>query len=158
MRRLSTAVLLGLALAFLSHGASAADKTTDKKTTNPYQMKLPVPDLDIPVDLTVWKGSFQITKVTYDADERKVVFLLKTQRAFQFTDDGFVAPLRFFDEDGVNLVAGDGTNLKFESDITKLKVGEMTRIYLTLPDEDTLKKAKKGQAVIKGFFANPDKK
>jgi hypothetical protein len=94
--------------------------------------------------------------VTHDQDNNQVVFLLKTKRAFKFTDDGFTAPLRFYDEDGVSLVKD--ANLKFEAKLTTLKVGENTRLYLTLPDEDTLKKTKKCQAVIKGFFADPDKK
>jgi hypothetical protein len=136
---------------------AAADKTGGPKPAGPYLIKLPIPDRNIPVDLSVWKGSFLVTKVAYEPDERKVVFTLKTERAFQFTDDGFVAPLRLFDEEGVNLASEKETNLKFEGDITKLKVGDTTRMYLALPDEEILKKVKRGQAIIKGFFADKKK-
>jgi hypothetical protein len=155
MRRLISWTAFGLAIA-LAADATAQTSSKDKTKSPAGSIKLPIPDYEIPCDVSVWKDSFTILKVSHDKDNNQVVFLLKTKRAFAFTDDGFVAPMRFFDEDGVNLV--NEANLKFEADITKLKVGENTRMYLTLPDEDTLKKTKKCQAVIKGFFANPDKK
>jgi hypothetical protein len=156
MRKLISWTALGLAIALASDAPAQTSSKDKNKTPAGATLKLPIPDFEIPCDVSVWKDSFTILKVTHDKDNNQVVFLLKTKRAFAFTDDGFTAPLRFFDEDGVNLV--NDANLKFEADITKLKVGENTRLYLTLPEEDTLKKTKKCQAVIKGFFANPDKK
>lgn len=156
MRKLFAWTVLGLALALVTDAAAQTSSKDKGKTTGGASIKLPIPDYEIPCDVSAWKDSFTILKVTHDKDNNQVVFLLKTKRAFAFTDDGFTAPMRFFDEDGVNLVKD--ANLKFEGDITKLKSGENTRMYLTLPDEDTLKKTKKCQAVIKGFFANPDRK
>src|SRR5262249_3004329 len=120
MRKLISFIALGLTVALVAD-ASAQTSSKDKtKTPAGASIKLPIPDYEIPCDISVWKDSFTVLKVTHDKDNNQVVFLLKTKRAFAFTDDGFVAPLRFFDEDGVNLV--NDTNLKFEADITKLKV------------------------------------
>ena len=55
--------------------------------------------------------------------------------------------LRFLDEDNVNMV--EGKNLRFANDITKLRIGDTTRLYLTLPDEGVLNKTKKCEAVNK---------
>jgi hypothetical protein len=159
MRKLISLVALGLTIACVVDAAaqtSSKDGSSSKDKMPAGSIKLPIPDHEIPCDVSVWKDSFTILKVTHDQDNNQVVFLLKTKRAFKFTDDGFTAPLRFYDEDGVSLVKD--ANLKFEAKLTTLKVGENTRLYLTLPDEDTLKKTKKCQAVIKGFFADPDKK
>src|SRR5262245_41373778 len=84
-------------------GDVVSQTSPGQKNTNPYVFKLPIPEFDIPCDVSVWKGSFQITKVSHNKDEGKVVFLLKTLKQFKFTDDGFTAPLRFFDEDNVSL-------------------------------------------------------
>ena len=48
---------------------TGTDSISAQGAALPYQMNLPVPDFEIPLDVTVWKGSFQITKVTYDADD-----------------------------------------------------------------------------------------
>jgi len=136
--------------------APTTRKEKEERKLPPGHILLPVPDCDIPCDISVWKDSFALVKVTHSKDDNQIVFLLKTKRQFAFTDDGFTAPMRFFDHDGVNLV--NYANLKFEQNITTLKVGENTRLYLTLPDEKTLKKTKRCEAVIKGFFANPERK
>jgi len=155
MRQVIVAFSILALMAALTGRADGQTKKVDPKSKDPYLAKLPIPDYDIPLDVTIWKPHFLLVKTTYDADESKVVFLLKSKRLFTFTDDGFVAPLRFLDEDGVNLIKDK--NLKFDPQITKLKVGELTRCYLTLPDEEILKKTKKAQAVLQGFFTK-DKK
>jgi hypothetical protein len=135
---------------------SHADAQENRPT--PVYVDLPIPDHDIPCNIGAWRGSFTLLRMDYEKKDkdRQIVFLLRTERKFTFGDDGFTATLRFLDEDNVNMV--EGKNLRFANDITKLRIGDVTRLYLTLPDEGVLNKTKKCEAVNKGFFTDPDKK
>ncbi|MGE3803727.1 MAG: hypothetical protein AB7K24_03525 [Gemmataceae bacterium] len=129
---------------------SQSDEQLTTITPDGYAFRMPVPGYNIPMDVSVWKGHFQIKRIDYEKDMHRLVFLLQTDRPFAFTDDGFTAPMRFYDADSVSMV--EQPNLKFEHNITTLQPGERTRLYLTLPDDEILKKTKSAKAVLKGFF------
>lgn len=139
-------------VALLGYGSNEArpqskkDSTAKKTSDN----KFPVPDFEIPMDLKAWKTNFIIQKITYNKDDNQIVFLVKAKKNFTFTDDGYDHPFEFIDEDGVSL--SKEKNLKWEKEAKGLRMGEVTRVTLEVPDEDTLKKAKKCQAVVRGFF------
>jgi hypothetical protein len=147
MRR---ALLLLMGICATAYYSAPASAQTKKSAKDPYVVKLPIPEYEIMCDLTAWKMDFIVQKTTYDEENKEIVFLLKSRRAFTFTDDGFLAPLRFLDEDGVNMIKDK--NLRFDPEPIKLKAGEVTRCYLSLPDEDILKKTKKARAILMGIF------
>jgi len=151
MRRLVPCFVLSALMVAVAGPAEAQQPARP----TPSYIDLPIPGHRIPCNIADWRGNFSCLRTEYDREENRVVFLLQTQRKFSFTDDGFANNLRFIDEDGVNLV--DGKNLKFANDITKLRVGDTTRLYLTLPEEDVLQRTKKCEVVNKGFFTDPDK-
>jgi hypothetical protein len=157
MRFVIPCLALAALIALAADGRGDSKDTTEKDTkkTAAGSIKLPVPDVELTCDITAWKDSFILQKMTYNKEDNKIVFLLKTRRMFKFTDDGFVAPMQFLDEEGVNL--NKDNKMEFEHDITKLKPGELTRLTLTLPDEETLKKTKKCKIVLQGFFTDKKK-
>ena len=109
-----------------SAAVSETDKT--KPATKPegnigYMVKLPIPDADVTCNLSLWKGSFTIKKMTYDNDKKQVVFVLEAVRDFTFEDDGFEA-IKFYDEDGVDMI--QKKNITYDADPRKLKAGEST--------------------------------
>jgi hypothetical protein len=126
-----------------------------KGVTTTATDKLPVPKYKIPMDLSAWKRTFTIQKVTYDPESEELVFLVKSKKNFTPFDDGYDHPFEFLDEDGVNMTSAK--NLKWDKDPKGLRMGELTRIHLSLPDEEILEKAKKCQAVVQGFFNKGNK-
>ena len=129
----------------------AGDKDAGGEKTYPgSESKLPVPDHRIPMDLSSWRKVFSISKMTYNKDDNHIVFLVKARRNMTFKDDGYDAPFSFLDQDGVNLTPQK--NLSWEHEVKSLHMGDATRVTLDLPDDETLQKAKKCRAVVKGFF------
>jgi S1-C subfamily serine protease len=130
--------------------------TEKKGVTTTATDKLPVPKYNkIPMDLSAWKRTFTIQKITYDPENEELVFLVKAKKNFAFTDDGYDHPFEFLDEDGVNMT--NVKNLKWDKDPKGLRIGEATRVHLSLPDEEILDKTKKTQAVVQGFFNKGNK-
>ena len=142
-RPLATALFFALLALCLTPAGSQAQSSSGGD-------KLPVSDHKIPMDLSAWKRVFSITKTSYNKDDNNIVFLVKAKKTFNFQDDGYDAPFQFIDKDGVNLTTQK--NVTWEHDVKTLRIGEATRVTLELPDEETLGKAKKCKAVVKGFF------
>jgi hypothetical protein len=131
---------------------ATTDKTapaqTDKgKSTD--QIKLPIPDSDITCNVSLWRGAFNVKKVTYDTENKQIIFVLEAMRNFTFKDDGFDS-IKFYDEDGVDLIRKK--NVQFEVAPKDLKSGESTRARMDVPDARILKQTKKCTAVASGFF------
>jgi hypothetical protein len=147
MRRLGGFVVLLVLFACATDTAWSQGTKAKPKTTGD---KLPVPDHAIPMDLSAWRQNLVIKKMTYNKDDNQVVFLVQAKKNFAFTDDGYDAPFEFLDEDGVSMT--QAKNLKWDKVPKDLRFGELTRVYLELPDDEILDKAKKARAVVKGFF------
>src|SRR5271165_4707352 len=84
MRKLISCTALGLAIAFVADtaaqtsskdkpktGADAAAQPSGKDKMPAGSIKLPIPDFEIPCDVSVWKDSFTIVKVTHDSDNNQ---------------------------------------------------------------------------------------
>jgi hypothetical protein len=141
----STAWLLLL----LPGTGSSQTAPTKPPSKSPYLVELPIPAHLIPCDLSLWRGSFSITRVAYDREANQVVFLLKALRDFKVTDDGFES-IKFFDEDNVDLI--QKKNVKIVPDATQLKRGEATRARMDVPEVEILRQTRRAAAVASGFF------
>jgi hypothetical protein len=147
MVRLGGLVVL---LAVFALSSDLAWSQATKAKPAPKGDRLPIPDHALPMNLAAWKQVFIIQKMTYNKEDGEILFLVKAKKNFAFTDDGYDAPFEFLDEDGVNLV--NEKNLRWEKEPKELRAGEVTRVYLTVPDDEILEKTKKTRAVVKGFF------
>jgi hypothetical protein len=142
-------VRLGGLVVLLAVFALSTDLAWAQETkASPRGDQLPVPDRAIPMDLSAWKPNLVIKKMTYNKDDNQVVFVVQAKKNFTFTDKGYDAPFEFLDEEGVSMT--QGKNLRWEKEPRKLRQGEATRVYLELPDDEILTKAKKARAVVNG--------
>jgi hypothetical protein len=145
--------LVGFALVLVvlvAHSTPARSQKSDSKKDAATGDKLPIPDQQIPMNISAWKKVFAIEKISYDKENNQVVFLVKAKKNFTFKDDGYDATFEFLDDEGVSLTKGK--NLSWEKEPKELRNGEKTRVTLEIPDDETLQKTKKARAVVKGFF------
>ncbi len=151
-----TALLLMLLHSYSwSQAVQSKQKGNSKsKRLPPNSVKLPIPDYDIVCNLSLWKGSFVVTKVTYDKDENQVVFLLRALRDFTFKDDGFES-IKFFDEDDVDMIKQK--NVKFDPEPKKgLKRGERTRAGWRSPMRKSSRRPRDAPLSLRGSSRKND--
>jgi hypothetical protein len=142
--------VIGLILLLVLLAADSNTAWSQKSESKQSGDKLPIPDHAIPMNLSAWKKTFVIEKVSFDKENNQVVFLVKAKKNFTFKDDGYDATFEFLDEEGVSLTKGK--NVSWEKEPKELRNNEKTRVTLDVPDEETLQKTKKSRAVVKGFF------
>jgi hypothetical protein len=116
--------------------AKAQDKKADAKV--PEKTKLPVEKYDLPLDLSGGSKFFEFLKMKYDKDANQIVFVVKTKSGFQ---GGGQLRFAFLDEDDVDV--NKDNEPKFNPTLDRVVAGENTRMHLTLPAEDVLKKTKR---------------
>ena len=101
--------------------------------------KLPIPG-QATCDLMPMLRYFAIVETQYDAEHSQLIWVAEARRGFEgYINSVFNPDVRFYDDADARVYSN---KLGFEPEGTVLKGGRI-RIYLKLPDEDTLAKTKR---------------